>query len=62
MGMMTGSGECWSGECDHSEHLGDFEKIDQLKYLVLAAKAADPSQFTMGKLWHKEAEALLEIL
>jgi hypothetical protein len=59
MGMMTGSGECWSGDCDHEHHLTSDEKIKQLERLLKQAMYNDPSTFVNGKPWHKEVKETL---
>ena len=59
---MTGSGECWSGDCDHDEHLADFEKIEKLKEFLLDAIEADPSKHVLGVGWHEDVEKLLKLL
>ena len=59
MGMMTGSGECWSGDCEHSHHPTSDEKINKLKQLLIEAMEADPSKHVMGHLWHDQVRKAL---
>jgi hypothetical protein len=58
--MMTGSGECYTGDCDHPEHLTDQEKIAVLKNLLVQAGYNDPSKFVNGQLWHEQVKEVLK--
>jgi hypothetical protein len=59
MGVMTGSGECWTGDCPHSDHPTDQQKIDGLAQLLKEAMEADPSKFVNGHLWHDQVKKAL---
>jgi hypothetical protein len=61
MGTMTGSGECWSGDCDHPAHLSCEEKIEVLKLVVRDAIEGDRTKDQLGHGWHEEAQKALKL-